>query len=510
MYSVLIADDEYYVRAGIKNRIDWEELNLRLAGEVENGLAALDFIRENPVDILLTDIRMPEMDGLKLIAAAKQLKPALRCVILSGYDDFSYAQTAIRLGVADYIQKPVDEEELTATFRRIISELETDAGKEVPSGIEETALNKHLSHQKSLRMLEQLRAGQQADFPLGKHDRMGMIVLYAPSAFSQEKMEEWAMGRSHPPFRLLGGVLGEPPLRVLFLAAGNGLDEKELVRLTRKLQAELQQPLSGEPVYAACSYAVEDIRALPQAYRAAMTAMKSKLLYPDHVLYPDMLKPQDMDEQKEAIRIIMELREALGQRDNKRVQILVLMLFTGRFTHVDTLETVLRYLGDIVSEYRARYHAEAGELSALLSGEDALLQFDTMDQLRSTLTPQILDFFFYNESFLDDRIVGRVQMYVRQHLNEDLKVSTLGQLFFLSPNHLSYLFKKETGYTLSDYVENVRMERARALLSMAGNTVSEVAMQVGYADAAYFSRVFKKATGLSPQKYQAIYKLNIR
>lgn len=72
------------------------------------------------------------------------------------------------------------------------------------------------------------------------------------------------------------------------------------------------------------------------------------------------------------------------------------------------------------------------------------------------------------------------------------------------------MFKKETGYTLSDYVENVRMERARALLSMADSTVAEVAMQVGYTDAAYFSRVFKKATGLSPQKYQAIYKLKIR
>ena len=117
-----------------------------------------------------------------------------------------------------------------------------------------------------------------------------------------------------------------------------------------------------------------------------------------------------------------------------------------------------------------------------------------------------LDFFFFNKHFLDDRIVGQVQLYIRQHLREDLKVSTLGQIFFLSPNHLSFLFKKETGYTLSDYVENARMERARVLLSMDYSIV-EVAMQVGYSDASYFSRVFKKKTGMSPQKYQHEYKL---
>lgn len=510
MYSVLIVDDEYYIRSGIKNRLDWEGLNLRLVGECENGLAALDFIRENVVNILLTDIRMPEMDGLKLIAAAKQIQPRLRCVILSGYDDFAYAQTAIRLGVSDFIQKPVDEEELAATFRRILGELAADEAHEPSNGMMEAALNKHLNHQKSLRMLEQLRAGQPADFSVGAHERLGMIILYSSCAYGEEKMEDWVMSRRQPNIRLLGGVLGEPPLRILFLAMGAELNDKTLIGLARTLRGELQEQMCGASIYAACSHGVENLRALPQAYRDAITALKSKLLYPDHILYPDMLKPQNMDEQKEAIRIIMDLREALSQRDKKRVQMLVLMFFTGRFSHVATLETSLRYLGDIVSEYRARYHAEAGELSALLSGEDALLQFDAMEQLRSTLMPQVLDFFFYNENFLDDRIVGQVQLHVRQHLSEDLKVSTLGQLFFLSPNHLSYLFKKETGYTLSDYVENVRMERARALLSMADSTVAEVAMQVGYTDAAYFSRVFKKATGLSPQKYQAIYKLKIR
>ena len=505
MYSVLIVEDEYYVRSSILHRIGWEQLNLRIAGEADNGMKALEFLQHTPVDILLTDIRMPEMDGLELIAAAKQLYPQIRCIILSGYDDFIYTRAAIRMGVSDYVQKPIDEDEVAETLQRITGELDKESLSSSAALPLNPQLAQQLAQQKAHRQLERLLAGQESDFESLPQEQYAVAAMYMGSVYEQSKIECWLESISLEGLRILGDLHRDSVMHIRLLICGCDLTDCRLIEIGAKLHAGLQG-IVGFSVRCGLSNPTENVSDIAAAYQQALTALKSKMLCADPVLLFSKLRAQNMDELNAGIRAIFELRDALSQRNKRAVQMQVGLLFSTAFQHVDSIQTILRYIGDIVREYIVRYHAEGGELNSILTEPNALLAFESLDDLRTTMVPMILDFFFFNKHFLDDRIVGQVQLYIRQHLREDLKVSTLGQIFFLSPNHLSFLFKKETGYTLSDYVENVRMEHARVLLSMDYSIV-EVAMQVGYSDASYFSRVFKKKTGMSPQKYQHEYKL---
>ncbi|MBS1408476.1 MAG: response regulator, partial [Oscillospiraceae bacterium] len=123
MYKVVIVDDEPVIRAGLRELLPWEELGMQIVFEAENGAAALDYLHTHRVEILITDIRMEVMDGLELIRQAKALYPQLHCVILTGFDDFAYTKAAIRLGIENYILKPVDEKELLETLSGIENKL---------------------------------------------------------------------------------------------------------------------------------------------------------------------------------------------------------------------------------------------------------------------------------------------------------------------------------------------------------------------------------------------------
>ena len=448
MYSVLIVEDEYYVRAGIKYRVDWAKLGLRVLGEADNGLSALDFLRHTPVDILLTDIRMPEMDGLSLIKAVKSLYPRMRIAILSGYDDFGYLQAAIRMGVSDYIQKPIDEAELTDTLCRITATLDTENRAISETQPLNEQLARELERQRFYLRLERLFAGQKTDFDALPGERFAAAVIDPGQKYAPKALEEWVECLAPmDDLRLFGDLNHGAYTLVRLLICGADINQTRLKHCAQALCLDLRGALGNNAtVRCGLSEPVDSLPAVAQACQQAMEALKNKLFSAETVLLPDA--PQDIDELNEAVRIIFELREALSQRNRRATQRLVEALFSDAWQHANTLSMIMRYLHDIVYEYVVRYQLESSSLMAALNDPHALLSYDSMKQARAALVPMILDFFF-SRSFLDDSIITQVKLYISQHPDEDLKVSTLGQLFFLSPNYLSFLFKKETGFTQS-------------------------------------------------------------
>ena len=130
MYKVLIVDDEIMIRRGLSKIIHWEEIGFEMAGAVGNAMEALELIKKTPVDVLLTDISMPEMTGLELIHQARKILPGLKAVVISGYSEFDYAREAIELKVENYILKPLDPKKITETFQKICKELDQEQRRE--------------------------------------------------------------------------------------------------------------------------------------------------------------------------------------------------------------------------------------------------------------------------------------------------------------------------------------------------------------------------------------------
>lgn len=511
MYEVLIADDEYYVRKALINLVSWEALGFHVLGEAENGIEALNRMRKDHVDVLIADIRMPKLSGLELIAAAKKLTPSLECLVMSGYDDFIYVKEAMKLGVIDYLQKPVDAREIETTLRALADRLKTSASLNRYSPNQSAEILAHLSYLNMQQRAQHLLQPPVDPAALADAKRYGVVMLCAAAAQNMERFEPWicektglldegnALG-----FTVNALVLPDMPLRICLILSGEQLTAEDIRRTATSFFSGFAA-LAGTDV--SCGYTAEpcDRQRLPEAKQQADTALKSKLLLGKSFISTADLQPPEPSEQEALMNAVIAFREVLTNQDAKSAHLRLLDIFTLPIVHITTLENALRYLYDIICEYRMRYQTSPSELTAQLSSPNSIYIFHSVEQLRNEIIPPILDYFFRNECFLDEHVAVQIQRYVRNNLNGDLHLNTLASLFYLSPNHISFLFKKETGYTISEYIENTRMERAKALLCTSNTTVAEVSAQVGYQNAAYFSRAFKKVTGLSPAQYQARY-----
>lgn len=516
MYKVMIVDDEYYVRASIRNRTDWQSLELELVGEAQDGREALELAQRLRPDIVLTDIRMPEMDGLAFIREVRRLLGEVQFVILSGYDDFAYVKEAIQLQVVNYIRKPVDEQELKATLLEIILRLQQRSQQEKHVKQLELMAD-HSARLQMQRALNQLLVNpQMRESEVAGYREFAVITLYLPSSSAEEverlfqSADQLLLNRAlaGSKVRLLAGQREDIPQEVRLLACGSPMPSEEV----RALAAELLNYARAEPMNedARCAYSdpVTGCLNIPRAYHQALTALKSKLLLPDALLDPALVRPANPKQQAACTGLMEQLRDALANRNAKKVRLVLGSLLSQVPDSVDTLEYLLRVLGDILREYSLRYNLGQHELLTLLSTSDLLLTLDHLSELKRMFSEPLMNFFFQDLNLKDNRIVGRVQLYIHQHIEQDLKVNTLANHFYLNANYLSQLFKQETGLTLSDYVEHTRIERARALLSDPICSVADAAAQVGYPDAAHFSRVFKRATGRSPQKYRSEFRID--
>ena len=475
MRTALIVEDEYYVRAGIVRRVPWAQLGLTLVGEAADGAEALAFLRGQPVDILITDIRMPEMDGIQLIEAARELRPETRCVILSGYSDFAYTRSAIRLGVSDYILKPVDEDELAATLRRILAELDDS-----PAG---------------LRRFE--RYQQLPDGPAAPVAGDCFVLLLSAKSLPGPDGIRAALdaARVDGISRLQADLCTRPPL-LRVIAEGPKLAESDGEALARRLMAALDGA-QGSVSRAGLSPVVPPDR-LREGGTAAIRALRGGMFAERRVVRASELPAADGRGNGDVLRAVKDLQDALTLRDRQAVRTQVKLLFSMDWRDADSLGTMLRYLFDVVM---ACGIPEDARLADLAGGGDALLAFDTLDALRGALEPAILDHLMRSMSHSGGDVTAEAQAYIMGNLDGDLRVSTLAERFHLSPNYFSFIFRRDVGVTLSEYIERARMGRACQLLR-AGCSVVRAASMLGYSDAAYFSRVFKKATGQAPNEYR--------
>ena len=474
MRTALIVEDEYYVRAGIVRRVPWAQLGLRLVGEAADGAEALAFLRGRPVDILITDIRMPEMDGIQLIEAAHALCPETRYVILSGYSDFAYTRSAIRLGVSDYILKPVDEGELAATLRRILAELNGS-----PAG------------PRAFERYEQLPDGPVSP-PAGP---CFVLLLSAERMPEPGRIRALLEGERGDGFRLQGDLCAKPPL-LRVIVDGPEIGEADAARLARRLLAGLSAGDGSKARAGMSSAAAPD--GLGEAGAAAMRALRSRMFAGDGVIQASALPAAGGRGNADVLRAMTALQDALALRDRQAVRTQVGLLFSMDWRDADSLGTMLRYLFDVV---RTCGEPEDPHLAGFTGGGDALLAFDTLDELRQALAPAILDHFMRGMDLPGDDVAAEAREYIQRHLDGDLRVSALAERFHLSPNYFSFVFRRDTGVTLSEYIERARMRRACQLLR-AGCSVVRTASLLGYSDAGYFSRAFKKATGQAPLAYR--------
>ncbi len=528
MLKVIIADDETRLCRLVQLLADWQALDMEVVGTASNGFEAVELIETLAPDILITDIRMPGCDGLELIQRARQLSSELEIVIISGYAEFEYAQTAIRQGVSGYLLKPIKKEALMATLKEIGERCKARAASGMAmEQLQKDRLKSHdllrhrliedLVHRRyNVQTVDQLE--QEYGF-LAEEELLLVFILKADydSLHTAEASLLLAQKKADELFSTFvlpessNGLLyfiGARAYGLINYAASRHDDMRHALRLFLN-QLEAQKFLFGSMEFTlAMGGVVKSAKDLPVSMYGARNAVCERLLEGTGRLLEFMapipggersLLPEGYDRAihhavealnpEEASRAAQEIAQEVKKNgDIRGYEIFDLVLAAGRmFVLLIAANDEDRLMGEL--ERRCDLCSSAQKLFACL--EVFICEHIEAAAARRT-----------NETTRPIRIA---KQYIQKHFNEPITLEDVCAAIGFSASYFSLIFKKETGEGFAKYLTRLRIEHAKALLQETNYSVSEICARVGYSDLKHFTGTFKKTTNLSPGQYRKLY-----
>ena len=508
MYRVIIVDDEPVIRRGLRETIEWDALGLEVAGEAADGKEALKLIREIRPEILITDIRMPEMDGIELIREIKKLDLNIKITILSGYSDYDYLKAAIRLGVDNYLLKPIDNDELIANLTNAVNEIEKEAA--VSLQIRQGTV---LLRSNTLRRLvtghicaEELK--EKAEFlriPLDAGQYLCAVCSAnrkVPAEIREQFYREIVGEKNEGRMAFMDGD-GNLALLMIF---HDGPADKDGIRQELEALAERAAKERGIQLTIGAGRMAEGSGQIRASYESAKDALEygaflknGGVMWYDEVpetsqaeQIPDRI---DYDRMKECIRrgeqdalkvaLKEELDAAAAEAGASQTRIRNLMM------HIAVRMTdCFRTIYGSMNAFREPADFDFARLFTLRSYED----------MRGWLFQLCDGLFAANRTLLgrSTSIVGLAIDYITEHYREGVTLRQVAADCHVNTSYLGQIFRKETGSAFTDYVNALRVQEAERLLADPTLKVYEIAEAVGFTDYHYFLKIFRKVTGKSP------------
>lgn len=489
MYRVLLVEDEDTVREGIVQKIDWEAHGFDLAGACENGKQALDMLEQQWIDLVITDINMPVMDGLALTQKIHTLWPDTRIVILTGFDNFDYAQKAIRYRVNEYILKPITARQLRDLLDKMRQELDSQLPKaEIASAKE--ALRDKLIQRLLSESVERNEALQKVrEFSLALKDETVCCVKIIP----RNDMEFVQLKKMATEYNI---ELHQNSATISLLCTGKS-----------PRQLLLDFLCEYRVVYGALTGIVgEQQEHLGEAFRSLLgieAVWENLYLMPQGSIYSiDEATPErkETSAPDDIRRTLVKEIKLLNKLEAQRLlEQLIAALRDSGWQRDDVLRR-LRRLVEQVSQYAEEqgWQLEQNAIERLnaencLDGASAFLT----EYIQSAMTAGEL------ESDSTARQGLRAVEYIKENYSSaNLSLQDMTALLSVSTSYFSSMFKSYTGVTFIEFLTRMRINKAKDLLVSTDLKSYEIAGAVGYDDAAYFGSLFKKATGQSPSMYR--------
>lgn len=519
MHKVFVVDDEIVIREGIRNAFPWEESGFALSGEAPDGEIALSMLQDIKPDILITDIKMPFMDGLTLCRKIVHTMPWVHVVILSGYDDFAYAKQAISLGVKEYLLKPVSAVELEKVLRRIGQSIEEERRQQVDYEAMKRQLASSTRFMQEKWLLEMILGApaqsviqQAAALKINLTGRWFRVMLIAGGEgddmfLVRAQVQRLAEGSGGMIFlcetggRIAAVVLGE---------SDEDLEERAFA-FAQAIKYEVGRS-SGTKLRVAIGAAAEDIGGVAGSYLSAQEVLQSMAPNAGQTRIMDTVDGNMQVGAKlmglDVVPLFEKLRYASSQEAEELLQahfdsigtVARQSVIMANYLYVDILLAAMRVIresgGDPEQIVPDAVAQQAGTLRTF-SG-----QKDMVDSARQILLKAI--------QFRDSQTMSRYGAvirsacaYIDQHYaNPDMTLSDVAKHVALSNNHFCTVFSQETGSTFIEHLTGLRMKKAREMLKSTDKRSSEIAIAIGYNDPHYFSYLFKKYVGMNPREYR--------
>ena len=537
MLKTFLAEDEIVVRENIKKMVPWEQYGFELVGEASDGEMALPLIKKLKPDLLITDIKMPFMDGLTLCKVVKKEFPDIKIVILSGYDDFNYAKEAIGIGVEDYLLKPItknaflerlceirsrsehekSQREYYEQFHREMQEYEQNSSRDFFEGLISGTMDMGEMYERADKLGLDIvaEAYNILIFTLeSENAAAGQSETYSEwEARAREKIE--GLFADHSYAMLFRNNVFSYGVLVKEQKDNPGKNTRDCVESIREI---LSDAPAGQPWFIAAGEPVERLSNMKHSYNTAAQTYARRYLYDGHILYYRDLKEEELAKddgrylkkvdinamdpaiiqkflgsglKEETGNFVRDYFHAIGKEPMTSMVFRSYVILNVRFS-------VLSFLN------RMGYCASALEES---DTEDALEQGGASMEAAMAYAEKILqkaiEIRDENSGNKNRDILEHSIEYIKTHyMDENMSLNAVAQVANISANHFSALFSQNIGQTFIEYLTGIRMEHAKELLRCTGKRASEIALEVGYKDSHYFSYLFKKTQGMTPSDYR--------
>ena len=506
MIRIIVAEDEYFARKVLIKMLRELNLDLEICGEAETGKEVLVLMQDNPVDIVITDIRMPDMDGLELAKEIYEKFPETSVIIESGYADFSYATTAIKYGVKYYLTKPIKPEELMDSICRVEEEK-----RKVTQRIEKKLAAKNAQYMDFMYLLEKHEIGEQ----ILQEFFEKVIESSWHLAVAQCKERELTDDDVQKILQILEGQEKDfsihaayfyPKSEFVLLISGEDHGKNLISQILQK-KVILCQNKTTHNLDIGVSHlrdkSSNPSKEIAAAYREGVYAVKQRLLRPERQVFRYEAEVaihqlfSELDERQLEHYLsdgkIEESRQMIDTFLNrcKEENVSVYSFYTSLVQMINLINRV----------YNQKQRITESKSSFLFSFKTDLYSYRSIEEVRDYLFQLFQDVCGVEEQ--KTSIIADLLNYLEWNYPYDISVNDLAMYkYFVNPSYLSRLFKAETGQTLSRYLIELRMKKAAQMLKTSELKISDVAACVGYNDVSYFIQTFKKHYHVTPEQYK--------
>jgi two-component system response regulator YesN len=520
-YKIFFVEDEVITREGIRDNVDWQASGFEFCGEAADGEMALPLLRTAQPDVLITDIKMPFMDGLQLSKIVRERMPWVKIIILSGHDEFEYAQEAISLGVTDYLLKPVTVKKLQNVLQKLTAQLdqerkEQDNLKKLQEQVEE---NRATLRERLLFKLVVGAVSPTEAIEKGQLLGLDLIARYYLVVILKIELSDRTEQYDHDEYQqiqlvVMGLVEKNPDIFVLkrdwgdliLLMKGNTseyLEEERdmLLEEIKQVIAKTRYQLSIG--VGATKKRIADVR---QSFVEALVNMQNPDGGNKSGLNQALERAELLKVDKSAVENYLRsgVKDGFDEFFNAYLRPLGETALKSNLIKNYIFVDVVLAIAKLVNDMGGDVDKVIPELNSI---EMIMSNIKTIEQLREQADKILTSALAYRDSHPNGQyknLIRQAKEYLEQHYtNPELSLNEVASQANLSASHFSVVFSQETGQTFKEYLTEIRINKAKELLRMTALRSADIAYQVGYNDPHYFSSVFKKNTGLSPIEFRS-------
>jgi len=535
MLKIMIIDDEFYFREALKVSIPWKELGFEICGEAKNGKDALEKVADLKPDIMIVDINMPIIDGLEFIQSVREQGIESKFIILTGHSEFNYAKQAVQLGVNNYILKPVNEEELINSLLEIkeiinretnikfeIEDLKQQVRDSLPL-LKDKLLNELIQgslipkENETMKKMEYLKINTNSDCYL-------VIAIELDcddnTNWDNEEKQLWKFAVSNITSEILEGkvvfdICHDIEDRICIIVGSDKSQDKSdfLTILESRLElvrAAVYKHL-GFTITAGVGSEKTEFYDIPVSYREAIIALKHKLTLGNNriILYSQVAETGikgTVFSGEYRSQLLMNIRTA----DEDEVFRLITQIFSKmrhenihhQILYVVCIEMVAVCMEAIVEMGLSIEEIIKQHSFNIIEDIQSLKSIDEIESWIKGMFKHTLCTIKRNKITKASRLIEEVKEYINNNYqSSELSIDEIAKHLYVNYAHLCFIFKRDTGITINEYLTEFRIRKAKELFDSGNTLVLDVAGKVGYADASYFGKCFKKYYGLAPSKY---------